>query len=124
MRSNSSDYLDFISRQKRRRCLLVILNSVNNGSNPDLMEVISQEADNLNRNLMFYIHYQEQWVVMIKVKNTDKTVVNDLKIFEDKSIVENSWDLQGLTVQSISLNWMPDYALYGCTKVMRTLGDI
>ena len=94
---------------------MLILES-ENSSRADLISALSNRAHNLNRNLMFYILVKNQWVSMIKVKNTERTVVNGLKLTPELFVIEREWDLQGITVKSISLSWMPDYGLFNCNK--------
>ena len=112
---DSLPILTFISNQTRRRCLLVILKS-ENSSNANLISALSTSAHSLNRNMMFYILVKSQWVSMIKVKNTERTVVTGLSLTPNLVVIDREWDLQGITVKSISLTWMPDYGLYGCRK--------
>lgn len=112
---NPTPILTFVSNQERKRCLLVILKS-ENSSSADLISAMSTEAHSQNRNLMFYILVKDQWVSMIKVKNTERTVVSGLNLTPELSVIEREWDLQGITVKSISLTWMPDYGLYGCSE--------
>ena len=102
----------FISNQIRRRCLLVILKSGGDESNDaDLISLLSTQSHSLNRNVMFYVQIKGLWISMIKVKNTEKTVVNYLNLTTNLSVIDRDWDLQGITVKSISLTWMPDYGL-------------
>ena len=82
--------------------------------------------------------------------NTEKAVVNQLEVTEELVAIEARWDLRGkssfsefgcltspfcsnvsvycvtvvgLTIKSLSLNWMPDNAVYFCSQEGEDCGE-
>lgn len=82
-------YVSFIESKKRRTCLLLVLNGVTN----DFEKVLFQAADTVNRNMMFYLMdaATSEWSVIIKVKDTNKTVKNILRLTPDLKAIENRY---------------------------------
>ena len=106
-----TEYVTFISETKIMRLLLLTLGDVDFG-------LVEKTMDKLNRNMMFYWFHEEMKEVFIKIKNTDRVVRNKIKTDSWRAVQE--YDLQGLLIWSISLNWLPDNAAYDCNT---NLGD-
>ena len=81
-------YVSFIESKKRKTCLLVVLNDNDNGS---FQNAMFKAADTVNKNVMFYLMDAAtgEWSVIIKVKDTHKTVKNILKMTPELKAIEN-----------------------------------
>ena len=109
-----SEYLTFLSKTRRQRSVLVVVGS--GALNP---KTLLDSADNLNENLMFYLFQALQLPeVVIKIKNTEKTIRNRLDL-DSNLLIKERYDLQGLLIMNIGLTWLPDIGVYDCDSNSR-----
>ena len=106
----SPDYFKFISKTRIRHTVLMVLDqNVDN-------EIIDQTADKLNQSMMFYLFQPSQTPeVVIKLRNTNKTVHNKLN-FVANNTVQEEYDMQGIFIINIALPWLPDFGASNCDQ--------
>ena len=107
-------YLTFIRNVDRKKCLVVVTGQ---GKKADIIQAWLDGAKKFNDNFMFYLNTGTSWKIITYVKNTEKAVFQNLDLGQNLESIERKWDLQGLTVTSTSLNWMPYNGLSDCDNI-------
>ena len=90
-------YVKSIAERGRQSTILVISDCLD-CTGYSLIDSVLKAANEINENLMFYLHYEDTWHIIIKVKNTDRAIVHPLNVTTEMKMIKPVWDLQGLPV--------------------------
>ena len=90
-------YVKSIAERGRQSTILVISDCLD-CTGYSLIDSVLKAANEIDENLMFYLHYEDTWHIIIKVKNTDRAIVHPLNVTTEMKMIKPVWDLQGLPV--------------------------
>ena len=110
----SSELLLNVASKKVQRTVIV----VQNPSNESQMSYLKQNLQAQNTNSFFYlvINYQSstRWYQVISLESGYS--LNDLEFASNSYHVKEQFDLQGLSIKSISLTWAPYLTIERCNE--------
>ena len=110
----SLDLLSDLTRKKVQRTVIVVQNTSKEGQ----MLALRQKLQALNRNTLFYLVMVDQsctrWYQVITLKSG--YVLDDMKFVSNSYQIKEDFDLQGLSIKSISLTWAPYLTVEGCNE--------
>ena len=116
----STDIFEFISQNKVKSCIVMVLEQ--NYPFQDVEnDIVSPILRNLKLSLFFYlvrsgtqnISAKSVWKQVITLKNNPQVVIDDIK-FDTNLMIKEYYNLNGLNIQNLLLSWSPYSTIDGC----------
>ena len=112
-------YLNEIATRKVLSCAIIMMVELT----PEQMDSLNHLIDDLGKNSMFYLIYLKEtegrwktsWYRLITLSGYKKAIFSTVQ-FNDKNVIKEHYDLDGIHIRSLSLSWTPYFLLSGCNE--------
>ena len=97
-------YLSFAAQKERLRCIMSLIGT-SDEQTYDEQEILASfvnYANSSNKNLMFYLNMGRHWHTVVKVKNTERAILQKINVTNELRVGTIAWDLQGLHLIDVS----------------------